>query len=90
MYGWAISSALAALMLLAIDTMPTPGPDDVAWQIYVGSALGYGGVATALAVPVWLLLCLAPSLRWARAWWWALVPANALVFGAAIVAVLRG
>lgn len=87
--GAALSAVVCGVALWLAGRMPIPTADEVAWQVIVGSPLGYGLVSVAMAVPVWLVGSLIRALRWLRAWWIALFLANALSVTALVVSVLR-
>ena len=87
--GLGLSTAASGLVLWATNGLPGEGEYAVFWQGQIGTALGYGLASTVIAVPLWALACLLRVLRWVKAWWLALVFANALTLTAAIVAFLR-
>lgn len=87
--GLTVSTLASGVVLWATNGLPGEGDYVVFWQGHVGTAMGYGFVSTIIAVPLWLIGCLLPTLRWTKAWWLALVFANTLTLTAAVVAFLR-
>ncbi|GAB5448233.1 hypothetical protein [Gymnodinialimonas sp.] len=74
--GFLLSTGASLLSLWAAGTLPAAETGGAGLQEPVGYAMGYGLVSTLIALPVWLVACLVPALRWRNAWWIALVLAN--------------
>lgn len=85
--GLLLGTVASLFSLWGAGTLPPVDPDGAGQQAPLGYAMGYGLVATMIALPVWLVGCLAPALRWRNAWWIALILANGFILVALLADV---
>lgn len=84
--GLIVSIAVSAVVQGINGTLPEWDGTLVGLKEPIGYAAGSAVISTALAIPIWLVGCIVPALRWQRAWWLAIALANGVIATAVFMA----